>query len=242
MAVSGGAHSFSMQTIIVSDVHLGSPFCLYGLFLRFLDQLPSDAELVLNGDTVDYCNRALPATHSQALMRLSEASVHHHIVWIEGNHDAQFHMDDPGRIDFWDSYSVGSRLHVTHGDRFDNLRPRNRLFITCVRWLHAMRIRLGAEPVHVAFYAKKFPLLYGVLRRHVAANAVEYAKENGYEVMVTGHTHYPEDVTRGGIRLFNTGSWTERPVYALYVDDRGMRLVNVETGKTWGDGEGDVDG
>ena len=58
-------------------------------------------------------------------------------------------------------------------------------------------------------------------------NAIEYAKENNYEAVTCGHTHFTEDVTVDGIRYVNTGCWTELPASYLHVDDSDIRLVEV---------------
>ena len=42
-----------MSAIIVSDLHIGSKYCLHQVFERFLDNIPEDYELILNGDIVD---------------------------------------------------------------------------------------------------------------------------------------------------------------------------------------------
>ena len=81
--------------------------------------------------------------------------------------------------------------------------------------MHDLRVRLGARPVHVAQYAKKWGLFYKFLRKNVMINAVKCAMENGYEVVTCGHTHYPEDIFFNGIRYINTGAWTESPVFTF---------------------------
>jgi UDP-2,3-diacylglucosamine pyrophosphatase LpxH len=207
---------------------LGSKFCEREKFVRFLDGLPPDAELVLNGDTIDRWHKELPPADEAVLRRLGEESLRRRVVWVYGNHDDGYTLPDPGRIEFRPWHEIGKRLFVAHGFVFDNVMPRNRCFIAVFRLLHRLRIWLGAESVHVAFYAKKWKFLYGVLRRHVAGNAVEHAVENGFPAVTCGHTHFVEDVMVNGVRYINTGSWTEEPIVCLLVTDADMRLVKVE--------------
>ena len=87
---------------------------------------------------------------------------------------------------------------------------------------------MGARPVHVAEYAKKWTAFYRVLRNSVARNAVQCAAENGFEAVTCGHTHYPEDVTLDGIRYINTGAWTESPAHYLHLTDHKMALNQVD--------------
>jgi len=212
------------QTIVISDVHLGSPYCQIDRFIRFLRLLPAGATLVLNGDTVDRIHSDLPAEHAAALDLLRSESERRRVVWVRGNHDDGYEMPDPRQIQFTTSYAMGTRLFLSHGYEFDNLRPRGRWLITFFDWLHQMRLKLGGEAIHVAFYAKKFPWLYAILRRHVAANAVVYANERGFVAVATGHTHFAEDRVQEGVHLLNTGAWTETPTHALYVNDTEMEL------------------
>ena len=42
-----------MNLIIVSDLHIWSRFFAIAAFRQFLNQMPEDCELVLNGDSID---------------------------------------------------------------------------------------------------------------------------------------------------------------------------------------------
>jgi UDP-2,3-diacylglucosamine pyrophosphatase LpxH len=125
------------------------------------------------------------------------------------------------------SHSVGNRLLITHGDDLDEIMPRNQLFMKAFKLLHNVRVTLGARPVHVAEYAKKWKSFYKVLRKNVMTNAVKCAIENGYESVICGHTHYAEDVIFNGVRYINTGAWTEFPSYFLHVNNEKMVLSKV---------------
>ena len=217
-----------MKTIIVSDVHLGSRHLKLQVFLRFLDQLPPEETLVLNGDTVDYRRRRLSPEHQQVLDRLVAESVRRRVVWVAGNHDARYKLNNPGAIEFARSFHIDKRLFVQHGFYFDNVMPYHKLFIAVFRLAHQIRIWLGAEAVHVAEYAKRWQALYRVLRKNVMMNAIEYARENGYAAITCGHTHFAEDLVVDGIRYINTGAWTELPAYYVVVDDTEIRLEPFE--------------
>jgi UDP-2,3-diacylglucosamine pyrophosphatase LpxH len=214
-----------MHTIVISDIHLGSRHCRAGLFLRFLDSLPAGADLVMNGDVVDHWHRGLKGDDLRALERIREESRRRKVVWVRGNHDDHYEVEDPAGIEVASSYRIGNRLYVSHGFHFDSVMPYHKTFIAMFHLFHQARIRLGAEPVHVAYYAKKFSILYNVLRRHVCMNAIEYAKENGFAAVACGHTHFVEDRVIDGIRYLNTGSWTEVPVCYVDVTDDDLKLV-----------------
>ena len=94
--------------------------------------------------------------------------------------------------------------------------------------MHDLRVKLGARPVHVAQYAKKWELFYKFLRKNVMTNAVNCAMENGYEAVTCGHTHYPEDIVFNGTRYINTGAWTECPAFYLQVTGDELYLRTID--------------
>ena len=198
-----------MLTIITSDLHLGSPHCRREDFLAFLERLPAGCTLVLNGDIIDDPRTPLSADDEAALLAMGEPARGLRVLWLRGNHDDGYRP--PASISQQVLAEVVLEgLLVTHGDRFDNLMPHGRWFIAAFRALHRWRVRLGAHPVHVAQYAKRWTWLYAVLCRHVRLNAQEHAREMGLTAVTCGHVHQTADQTSNdGVRYLNTGSWTE---------------------------------
>jgi UDP-2,3-diacylglucosamine pyrophosphatase LpxH len=124
-------------------------------------------------------------------------------------------------------FHIHNALLIAHGHDFDDIMPRNRLFMKVFKRLHELRIFLGARPVHVANYAKKWKPFYNVLRKNVMKNAVACAQDNGFAAVACGHTHFAEDVMFNGIRYINTGTWTEHPLYFSLVDNDTISLNRV---------------
>ncbi|MEW6440897.1 MAG: UDP-2,3-diacylglucosamine diphosphatase [bacterium] len=203
---------------IVSDLHIGSPYFLREPFLCFLERIPPSHELILNGDVIDDPRRPLGLQDQRVLRRLREESRQRRVIWIRGNHDGRYTLENPGEIEFAAVCDLGKRLLVAHGDDFDQVMPRSLAFMMVMKALHGVRVRMGAPPVHVAQWAKKWGRLYRVLRENVMRNAVRYARENGYEAVTCGHAHFAEDRMLDGIRYINTGSWTETPLFYLVAE------------------------
>lgn len=212
-----------MTVVVISDLHLGNRHCRAEAFLRLLGTLPAGATLVLNGDIMDRTRLPPPPLHLQVLDALRAASRERAVIWIRGNHDDGFQLENPAGIRFAESFALAPNLLVTHGDRFDTIMPYGRPLLRLFKALHGLRVRLGAESVHVAHYAKKFPMLYRVLRRHVRLNAVAHAREHGFDAIACGHTHAAEDSVVDGVRYFNTGAWTEPTPHVLTME--GGRLT-----------------
>ena len=208
-----------MKAIIASDLHIGSRYFLYRDFEKFIENIPGDYELILNGDVIDNPKKRLNIQGQSALDRIERISYDRKVTWVVGNHDNGFISEDMGRIEFRPTYHINNMLLIAHGHDFDEIMPRNQAFMRVFKMLHDFRIFLGARPVHVANYAKKWKPFYYVLRNNVMKNAVICAKENDYRAVTCGHTHFPEDIMFKGIRYVNTGSWTEHPPYFLLVEN-----------------------
>ncbi len=218
-----------MNTFIVSDLHIGSKFFLYDRFDKFLDNLPDKSTLILNGDTLNDPYHTLTPHHLQILTRIIDRSLTNEVIWIYGNHDDGLHLHQSGKIQFKHNHRIEMRLYITHGHYFDNIMPYNSLFIKLFNILHHLRIKIGASPVHIAQYAKKWSFCYQYLRKNVMMNAIEFCRENGYKAITCGHVHFAEDATVECIRYINTGSWTENDPYCLHVTDTSIELrKNIE--------------
>jgi len=206
-----------MNTIIVSDLHIGCRYFLSEVFERFLETTIKGYDLILNGDIIDDPKMELPPSHQVILNLIRRVSHNRRVVWILGNHDNGYLPEGFERVQFKRIHSIKKKLLITHGDDFDEIMPRNQAFIKAFKLMHNLRIKIGARPVHVAYYAKKWKIFYRYLRKNVMRNAVRCAVENGYEAVTCGHTHYPEQVVLNGIQYINTGAWTEFPACYLVV-------------------------
>jgi UDP-2,3-diacylglucosamine pyrophosphatase LpxH len=213
-----------MKAIIISDLHIGSRYFLHENFKQFLEHIPQNIEFILNGDIINNSYGKMRPIDQQILDRFEEMSYRQKLVWVRGNHDNGYIPDNFGKIQIKQHYALGKRLFVTHGDFFDEVMPRSRMFIKAFKMMHDLRVKLGARPVHVAQYAKRWKSFYGYLRKNVMLNAVNYAAANGFEAVTCGHTHFAEEQFVNGIKYLNTGAWTEQPTYYVRVSDNEIVL------------------
>lgn len=218
-----------MQAVVVSDLHIGLPFFRKAAFMQFIESLDDRTTLILNGDIVDNPHQRLEPQDQAVLDFLVAQSFQRHVIWIYGNHDEDFRMEDSGEIEFQRSLALDTRLMVIHGDDFDTIMPNNRWFLRLFKFCHLVRLRMGADPVHVAELAKRWtPFLYKVLTEQVKKNAVDCALEGGFGAITCGHTHYAEDSIYKGVRYINTGTWTEEPLHYVSICPDAIRLANYD--------------
>ena len=216
--------------IIVSDLHIGSRHFKDAAVIAFLRAVPDHATLVLNGDTLDgSISGDLSGLAREVIQLLNDIHNRIDIKILEGNHDSDLQGMIPG-IQCGRTMVINELLHVSHGDDFDNVMPRNRPFVLLFRWLHRLRVLMGATPIHVAQYAKRWRRFYRFLRKNVMLNAVEHAKELKLDAITCGHVHFPEDRIVEGVRYLNTGCWTEEEFYYLRVDGKDIRLIRYYPG------------
>ena len=213
-----------MNTIIVSDLHIGSKYSRCTEIMDFIGKLPLDCAIVLNGDVMDYFHWNLTKQQIDTLDLLRKESLKRQIVWIRGNHDKRYVFKNPEKIEFKTSHSIGKRLFITHGHDFEKRPLFSYVFVAFFYIFYRLRNLFSKEPMHVAFYAKRYTRLYKTFRDRVSVNALKYALNNGYEAVICGHTHYVEECVNNGIRYMNTGSWTEEPFYYVSVNDKNISL------------------
>lgn len=220
--------TINMKAIIVSDLHIGSRYFLCHEFKNFIKNIPSDYELILNGDIIDNPKTTLPQLHQRIFDLIVRLSYRNRVVWVQGNHDNGFVPNEIGKIEIRPVYTINNSLLIAHGHDFDQIMPMSKIFIEAFKQMHKFRILFGARPIHVADYAKRWKWLYKVLLSNVMKNAVINAKEIGYDTVACGHTHYPEEHIIEGIRYINTGAWTESPAYYMLVNDKNIILKSID--------------
>ena len=173
-----------MKAVIVSDLHIGSRNFVFHEFKSFIERVPSDYELILNGDVIDDPNQKLTPLHQRILDIIVRISHRQKVVWVHGNHDDGFVRDDIGEIEYKPLYKANNNVLIAHGHHFDQIMPMCKHLMSAFMLMHNLRIYLGAPHVHVSDYAKKWKLLYLVLRKNVMKNAVNCAKDNGCTTVV----------------------------------------------------------
>lgn len=119
-----------MKNVVLSDLHLGNPYCNRRAINKVLDQ---EAELfIVNGDVLDFrYARKLRKDDEQILRRLERMERMGRLVVTKGNHDSRiFGLDKITSLNFLDSYSWfidGDACYAAHGHKFSSLFSKGRM-------------------------------------------------------------------------------------------------------------------
>ena len=228
-----------MKAIFLSDVHLRDGLSVKTkIVIRFLEEVASRFERIyLLGDLFDVwpgTNAYLVRTFRpvvSTLRRLVENG--HKVHYVEGNHDfrmGEYFTDSLGiavHPDGVEHELGGRRVFLSHGDMGN---PRDYAY-------RALRYVLRQDLLHVALRAVPQDWVYrlgsrtshasrryqGRVPRNEAAVRNIYRKtaeslfQSGYDVVIMGHTHLPDETrqrTNGRMcQYINTGDWVKHFTY-----------------------------
>jgi UDP-2,3-diacylglucosamine pyrophosphatase LpxH len=117
---------------------------------------------------------------------------------------------------------VGKRCYlVLHGDQFDRSLRMTRLGDIADNFYNLM-LR-NCQPV--AYWLKSSAKRYGGVDE-VRRRAADYARNNGCQGVILGHTHYQEEQIIDSIHCLNTGSWMDQPYTYVRVEEDRLQLCH----------------
>lgn len=218
------------RTVIISDVHLGTPDARPDRLLDFLASIHCET-LILNGDLLDiwqmqrrrWCWSAAKSELFRQLGALVEAGTR--VAYVPGNHDdclrafvgqafAGVSIHREMRLTLAD----GRRALVMHGDEFDDeiapslaARCLGDLGYACLLRLDRLGRRLGGPDRHgrlVRAIKTRVPGAMAHVARFEAA-AFAHARREGVDVIVCGHIHHASLRECDGVTYANSGDWVE---------------------------------
>ena len=229
--VTSIGHAGQVQSIFISDVHLGFPGCSADYLCEFLDQTRSE-NLFLVGDIIDFWylrkRKYWPSSHSRVVRKiLRKAQEGTRVVLVPGNHDEtlrQYNGMRIGPIEVHDHLVHetvdGRRLLVLHGDQFDSVVRCSPLLavigsglygalLVMNRWINAARRRFGLEYWSLAAYLKnKVKNAVQYISRFEEA-VVTAARRERVDGVICGHIHRAEITRFENITYMNCGDWVE---------------------------------
>ena len=240
-------HNRDVNSVFISDVHLGFRGCSADYLCDFLDKVRCK-NLYLVGDIIDFWalrkKRYWPKSHSQVLRQVLEMAQNGtRVVMVPGNHDEtlrQYNGMTIGPIEVNDRLvhetPDGKRLLVLHGDQFDSVVRCSpllamiganlyELLLKMNTWINAIRSKMGKDYWSLAAYLK-----------HKVKNAVQFigrfeeavvtaARAEGVDGVICGHIHRAEIRRMGEITYMNCGDWVESCTALMEHHDGRIELL-----------------
>ena len=218
---------YDIDTLYLSDVHLGSKGCNAKEVLKTLKNYNAKT-LVLVGDFIDgwLLQRRMywPQSHNnviQYVLKLSKKGTK--VIYITGNHDEflrSYSGEQFGDIEIVDEYIEGS-IWTTHGDLYDGIVKLHwlgklggrgyELSIMLDRWIKRMGFRVSLSK----WLKSKVKEAVKFVTNFENALAKE-AADRGCDTILCGHIHTPSDkIIENGVRYLNCGDWIENNSYIV---------------------------
>lgn len=239
--------TLNVRTVILSDLHLGTPHAKADEVTHFLKHVRCE-RLLLNGDIIDGWRLRRDGrwakSHTRFIRRVLTLvqKKDTDVVYLRGNHDDFLARLLPMRFDrlsLVEDYvleSASGRYLVLHGDVFDSV-VKNMVFLAHLGDMgYALLLRLNrAYNAWRKLRGKEYFSLSAAIKARVK-QAVSFvgkfeeqvaalARERNCTGVICGHIHTAADKTIGGIHYLNSGDWVESLTAVVEHHDGRFELI-----------------
>lgn len=220
------------ETVIISDIHLGSKVSRAEVLIEFLERI-SFKRLIINGDVFDSINmHRLNRYHWKVLSklrRLTDAENHIEVIWIRGNHDGYSDLlTQLLGIKVYDEYTFNwneKKILLLHGDIFDTFLNRFPIISDIADGFYRFSLLLDPKKKRFGRWLKRNSKMFLRNTQIVRKRAIEYAKRRNAQIVVCGHTHHVERITENGVLYLNPGSWTDSPSFFIGLTEDSIEAL-----------------
>jgi UDP-2,3-diacylglucosamine pyrophosphatase LpxH len=237
-----------MVTLLVSDVHLGSPLSRAGSLLQLLKRGGFD-RLILLGDmfsSMDFTRlRKEDFQLIDYIRKLSNPKRGIEEVWVGGNHDFSIIdvMTHLVGIPAYEKYTWewnGRTCVAIHGHQFDGICANNPWYARLISFFYLEAQKIPFFRRLICIWLDKVSAKWQRLTPVVAERAIAYARNHGFDVIFCGHTHETWHEKLGITSYFNTGAWVgPECTYIWMTDDKIEQRTFVEEVTTPQNGDQD---
>jgi UDP-2,3-diacylglucosamine pyrophosphatase LpxH len=220
------------DTVIISDLHLGSEISRAGDALEFLQSVRFSRLILLGDIFADLNFSRLTKEHWKFLGYIRKLSNPRHeieIVWVEGNHDHGLTevMSHLVGVPVYQEYAwkyAGKRHLAIHGHQFDSFAIRNRFLSKAGQLIYLQLQKVDLKNKRFARYLDRLNTRWLRLSEQVAHGALSYAKPGRAERIFCGHTHAPLAQVRDGVEYYNSGAWVDQHCTYVTVGPEGVAI------------------
>lgn len=222
-----------INTIIISDVHLGGDFSRTKKIIETLNKY-SFYRLILLGDIFDNLDfTELSQDQWDFLSYLTELSKEVKVRWVEGNHDlglikiTSLLMGIKVYKKYKWQYKKEKYLAI-HGHQFDRFIINNAFISFFASFFYKLAQRLDFKNRKIIGYIKNNSKGWLRLSEKVANSAIRFAKLNRVKYIFCGHTHQAMEKEKNGIKYYNSGCWTDIPSSYITIDKKGIEIHEIK--------------
>jgi UDP-2,3-diacylglucosamine pyrophosphatase LpxH len=220
------------DTVIISDLHLGSEVSQAGAALDFLQSVRFRRLILLGDIFADLNFRRLTKEHWKFLGHIRKLSNPKHgieVVWVEGNHDHGLTevMSHLVGVPVYQEYTwrCGGKQHLAiHGHQFDSFAVANAFLSKIGQLIFLQLQKIDSKSKRVARYLDRLNTRWLRLSEQVARGALSYAKPGKAERIFCGHTHAPLARERDGVEYYNSGAWVDQRCTYVTVGPEGAAI------------------
>jgi len=220
------------DTVIISDLHLGSEVSQAGAALAFLQSVHFKRLILLGDIFADLNFRRLTKEHWKFLGHIRKLSNPRHgieVVWVEGNHDhglteVMSHLVGiPVYQEF--SWNYGGKRHLAiHGHQFDSFAVANAFLSKVGQFIFLQLQKIDSKNQRFARYLDRLNTRWLRLSEQVAHGALCYAKPGKAERIFCGHTHAALARERDGVEYYNSGGWVDQRCTYVAIGPEGVAI------------------
>jgi UDP-2,3-diacylglucosamine pyrophosphatase LpxH len=221
------------DTIIVSDIHLGSEISRVKDLMETLEGYSYD-RLILLGDIFDDLNFSrLRRCHWDFLSYVRKVSTQREVIWVEGNHDSGLFEVVPHLLGVkacseyvWE-YNGVKHLAI-HGHQFDRFVLNNGRITALASHIYRIAQKIDTSRFIVSRFLQRKSTTWLRLSMKVAYDAVRYGTPKGVRYVFCGHTHQAMSLIIDNVYYFNAGCWTDRPASFISITSGGVHLHKID--------------
>lgn len=219
------------KTIVISDVHLGSPWSKTKEVTQFLKDNSCET-LILGGDIIDgwailrgYKGK-WKKKHTNFFRQILKMQNTTKVYYIRGNHDDFLNKIIPislSNITILDHFiyeSNNKRYYVFHGDVFDNVTNGFKwiaklgdvgysMLLRINKWYNSYREKRGLPYYSISAHIKQKVKSSVSHISNFEQQVIDMAKSQKCDGAICGHIHHPEIKKMGDILYLNSGDWME---------------------------------
>lgn len=216
------------DTVIISDIHLGSPLSRNQL-LRDVLLTWKFKRLIILGDLFACNNLKKLKYNEQIFLKLlsdyNQSGIE--VVWVEGNHDSGIisSMKYLLGIKVHDVYTWqwnGKECSAIHGHQFDKLIYG--VISTFISWIYLKLLDINLIRIYIGENISKFSTHLQNIAADVRNESIKMAKRNNVDYIFAGHTHHYEQKNDEDITYINTGSWVDKQCILIALHDDKIKV------------------